>query len=277
MAQTLVFGAGWIGTQLAQRLGADLDRVDIANEQAVAEVLDAQKPEQVVNCAGKTGSPNVDACEQDPGGTYRSNVIGPIVLANACRDRDIHFTHVGSGCIYTGDNNGPGYAEDDEPNFAGSLYSRSKQISEAALRDLHALQLRLRMPISSEPGPRNLLSKLLRYPKVISVPNSVTVLDDCWEPITQLISRRELGVWNIVNPGLERHDELLRLYQQLVDPGHTFDVIELAALSELVVAGRSNCVLSTAKLEAAGLAPPPLEASLPRIVKAYGKALQGAG
>ena len=124
MADTLVFGAGWIGTQITPRLpDAVLVRADIADEQAVNAALDEHTPARVVNCAGKTGHPNVDACEDAPEATYRSNVAGPILLAGACKARNMHFTHIGSGCIYTGSNGGAGFSEDDAPNFSASLYS----------------------------------------------------------------------------------------------------------------------------------------------------------
>lgn len=266
-----------MGHQLAARLpDTTLVATDIADERAVADELIRVCPTHVVNAAGRTGRPNVDALEADPEGTYRSNVVGPIVLAAACRQRGIHFTHLSSGCLYTGDNEGLGFGEDDPPNFSGSLYARTKASAEAALRDLDALQLRVRLPISSEPAPRNLLTKLLGFATVVSVPNSVTVLDDLWEPARALMERGETGIWNMVNEGVERHDELLTLYRSRVDAGHTFGVEPVEALAVRLAAGRSNCVLSTAKLAAAGLALPPLEESLPRIVDAYGANLRAA-
>lgn len=271
---TLVFGAGWIGTQLAERIpGAVLDAADIADPSAVAAAIDTHAPARVVNAAGKTGRPNVDSLEADPVGTYRSNVLGPLVLATRCHELGLHFTHLGSGCVYSGDNDGSGFDEDDAPNYDGSLYSRSKATSEAALRDLGALQLRLRLPISSTPHPRNLLTKLLGFTEVVSVPNSVTVLDDFWAPAAALIERRETGVWNMVNPGVERHDQVLAAWRAHGDPAHEFAVISEAALADRLVAARSNCILSTLKLDGSGLGMPSFSESLPRVIAAYASAL----
>lgn len=266
---TLIFGAGWLGTQWAERLGARLTTTDIADEAAVGTCLDAEQPTRIINAAGATGSPNVDALETQIARTYRSNVIGPIVLASACRDRGIAMTHLGSGCIYTGDQGGAGYAEDEPATFDGSLYARTKAVCETALRDFDVLQLRIRLPIAARPGPRNLLTKLLAFDRVVSVANSITVLDDFWSPAEALIERGETGVWNMVNDGVERHDELLGLWRELVQPNHAFSLIETAALEATLAARRSNCVLSTAKLHAAGLALPDVAESLPRLVRAY--------
>jgi len=264
----LVFGRGWMGTQWAARHeDAVLADTDIADAPAVAATLDEIRPERVVNAAGRTGHPNVDALEGRPADTYRSNVVGPLVLAIACRQRGLHLTHLGSGCVYSGDNAGRGFAEDDAPNFQGSLYARSKAAAEASLRDFDVLQLRIRLPLASVPHPRNLLTKLLTFDRVVRIANSVTVLDDAWPVADQLVARGEGGVWNLVNPGAEYHDELLALWRERVDPTHAFEVVDLASLD--LRAGRSNCVLSTAKLETAGLALPPLAASLPRLVDAY--------
>lgn len=271
---TLIFGAGWIGSALAQRMpNAVLSRADIADEQAIAAVLDEVRPARVVNCAGKNGRPNIDWCEVHPLATYRSNVSGPILLATECSRRELHLTHLSSGCLYQGDNDGRGFAEDDPPNFHASLYARTKALAETALRDFGALQLRLRLPLASEPGPRNLLTKLLSFEHVVRVANSVTVLDDFWAPATALIERGETGVWNLVNEGVETHDALLELWRERVDPEHRFRVVEPADLDAKVRAPRSNCVLSTAKLRAAGLAMPDVSEALPRIVDAYAACL----
>lgn len=275
---TLIFGPGWMGTQFAQRIeSAHLLQTDIADEAAVREVLDQHAPQRVVNCAGRTGRPNVDALEAEPARTYRSNVVGAIVLASACLERGIHFTHLGSGCIYAGDNGGAGFSEEDPSNFAGSLYARTKAQAEAALRDLDALQLRIRLPLSSTPGPRNLLTKLLAFEEVVHVANSVTVLDDFWHPALALIEAGRTGVWNLVNEGVEYHDDLLALYRDRLDPTHAFRVITAQALAARLKAGRSNCLLDTQKLRAAGLAMPTVADTLPRLVDAYGLHLRAAG
>ena len=273
--KTLIFGAGWLGTLFAEEIpGATLVETDIAEEAALAGELDRQAPARVINCAGRTGRPNIDALESEPGRTYRSNVVGPILLGSACLERGIHFTHLSSGCVYEGDNGGPGFFEEDPPNFDGSLYARSKAAAETALRDLDALQLRIRLPISSEPAERNLLTKLLAFDQVIHIANSITVLDDFWGPACKLIERAETGVWNMVNDGVEWHDLLLELWKDRVDPSHRFEIVEQHVLQNRLTARRSNCVLSTAKLARAGLSMPKLDEALPRIVDAYGAHLK---
>ena len=274
---TLIFGAGWLGHQFTKHIpGAVLVEADIADESAVAAAVEAYEPVRVLNCAGRTGRPNVDALENDPSGTLRSNVLGPVMLASACVANGLHFTHMSSGCLYTGDNGGTGFTEEDAPNFDGSLYARSKAQAEAALREFDCLQLRIRLPLSGTPHPRNLLTKLLGFGSVVSVPNSVTVLEDMWVPALGLIEAEDGGVYNLVNPGIERHDALLRLFQEHVDKSHTFTIITEEELRARLAAGRSNCLLSTEKLTARGYTLPDFEDRVTELLRAYGAALSGA-
>lgn len=252
--RVLIFGNGWLGNRLAKRLGGTIDETDITDRWSTVEVLEEERPTVVINAAGKTGRPNVDSCEDEPALTLAVNVGGPIILAQECIARKIFMVHLGSGCIYTGAGpgmiaDGGGYREDDSPTFAGSLYSRSKATAEQALRNLRVLQVRLRMPFDGTPHPRNLITKITKYEKVISVLNSLTCVDDFLEATAQLIATREVGVWNIVNPGPLTHPEILDLYREIVDPDFRYEVMPLEELSQKVKTGRSNCVLSVHKLE----------------------------
>ena len=80
----------------------------------------------------------------------------------------------------------------------------------------------------------------------------------------------------MVNDGVERHDELLALWCEQGGSDHTFEVIDVATLDGMLVARRSNCVLATAKLHAAGLAMPHVEQALPRLLSAYAANLRTA-
>lgn len=247
----LIFGNGWLGNKLAKALGGQISFEDITRRDRVIEALDEGKPTVVVNAAGKTGRPNVDSCESDPAGTMAVNVAGPVILARECVARGIFLVHLGSGCIYNGWKKD--YSEEDPPNFFGSVYSRSKILAEEALKGLNVLQLRLRMPFEGEPGPRNLITKLSKYSRVINIPNSLTYIPDFVEVARQLIERRATGIWNVVNAGSLTHPEILSRYRELVDPDHRFEEMSLEELSKVTTAGRSNCVLSTSKLKAAGI------------------------
>ena len=60
------------------------------------------KPDFLINAAGYTGKPNVDACEIHRADTLQGNTIFPVMVAHACAAQGVPFGHVSSGCIYAG-------------------------------------------------------------------------------------------------------------------------------------------------------------------------------
>lgn len=253
--KVLIFGGnGYLGQEFLKVYpDAILPRVDIADTALVAETLENEKPDVVINCAGKTGRPNVDWCEDHKEETIRANVVGPLILNEECQKRGIYWVHISSGCIYQGDNGGKGYTEEDEPNFKGSFYSRSKVWSDQILREFPVLIPRLRMPFDGSVHPRSLISKIRKYPTVLDVPNSLTYIPDFLESVRILIERRKTGIYNVVNPGVMSPYAIMQLYKEIVDPSHVFEGLSLEHLSSVVKAGRSNCYLSTEKLEKEGI------------------------
>lgn len=271
----LIFGNGYIGNKFKETIGegALISGIDISDYQAVKQELADKRPDVVINCAGKTGKPNVDWCEDHKQETVNSNVAGPLVLLRACSEAEAYWVHVGSGCVYTGDNGGEGYREEDAPNFFGSFYSRTKAWSEMILKEFPVLQLRLRMPVDDTTNPRNLIKKITTYKKVISVPNSVSVLDDFLKAGLVLIGKRASGIYNMTNPGGITHGEILDLYREIVDPSFTYEIFSLEELSGITKAERSNCVLSSEKREAIGATMRPVRDALRDTLQKYKKNL----
>ena len=101
----LIWGAnGWIAGHLNDHLckaSKDVHTTTIRMEHQaeVCHELDKIQPTHVINCAGKTGRPNVDWCEDHKLETIESNVIGTLNLAKACHDRGIHCTVLATGCM----------------------------------------------------------------------------------------------------------------------------------------------------------------------------------
>ena len=250
----LIFGSkGYFGSAFRQMYpDAACPETDIADPDQIAEALRAHRPDVVLNCAGKTGKPNVEWCEYHKEETVRSNVTGPLILLDECRARGIYLVHLSSGCIYDGDNGGKGFTETDPPNFTGSYYSRTKPWADAMLRD-YALVLRLRLPFDGTGNPRNLIQKLIRYARVQDEPNSITCLSDFCKVAASLILRRATGIYNVVNEGPISPYEIVCLYRDIVDPSHAFARATLAEMGGLVKVKRSNCVLSGDKLRRAGI------------------------
>ena len=250
MEKVLIFGGrGFIAAHLKTAFPhVVLSETDICDQLELARVLDAERPDVVINAAGKTGKPNVDWCEDHKLETVLSNVQGPLNLLSACAERGIYWVNIGSGCIYEGDNGGSGFTEEDLPNFTGSFYARTKLWIDQILKDFPVLQLRLRMPFDCSSHPRSLISKLRRYGKILDHANSITYLPDFLEAAKVLIAKRKTGIYNIVNPGTISPYEIMMRFQKIVDPAHKVERLTLDHLSDVVKAGRSNCTLSCEKL-----------------------------
>lgn len=100
----LIWGkGGWIAKQLHELLSLEGHDVDSTNtrmedREEVEAILDKINPTHVMNCAGKTGRPNVDWCEDHKEDTILSNVTGALNLTDACWRRGIHITVLATGC-----------------------------------------------------------------------------------------------------------------------------------------------------------------------------------
>jgi len=275
MADIIIFGGrGFIGAKLAMRFpGAALPLVDIADPVVVRQVLESEKPSVVINASGKTGKPNVDWCEDHRMETLRSNVTGPLVLLEECLQRGIYLVHIGSGCIYDGEGGKPeGFTEEDKPNFTGSFYSLTKAMSDQLLAPFPVLQVRIRMPFDDEPGPRNLITKLVGFKRVLDVRNSITYIPEFIHAVEMLVRKRVTGIYNIVNGGAVSPYEIMQRFQKLVDPKHAFERLTLADLPTVVKAARSNCILSNSKLLGEGITMLPVAEAIERALLAYRKA-----
>mmetsp|Transcript_22284 Transcript_22284/g.32433 ORF Transcript_22284/g.32433 Transcript_22284/m.32433 type:complete len:302 (-) Transcript_22284:170-1075(-) len=255
----LVFGKnGWIGGKLIELLTSQGKTVHLAesrtyNRESVLREIDQYKPTHIINAAGVTGRPNVDWCEDHRAETIRSNVIGTLTIADVCDERNIHHTLYATGCIFEYDAEhtwgGVGFTEEDTPNFHGSYYSHTKAMVEDMLKVYaNTLTLRVRMPISDDLSPRNFVTKIVKYEKVVDIPNSMTVLTELLPVSLVMAQRKVTGIVNFCNPGAISHNEVLALYKKHVDPDFTWSNFTLEEQDKILKAKRSNNLLDHTKL-----------------------------
>lgn len=237
------------------------DRLEITDYKALESTFKKFKPDVVINFAGVRAYPNIDWCEDHKLETVAVNVAGALNVARAALEVGAYPMMVSSGCIYNG---GPDkeFTEEDEPNFTGSFYSRMRIALQNSLKELPVLTLRVRMPLSSQPNDRNLITKIVGYEKVISVPNSVTLIEDMYPAMEKLAHSRPVGILNFTNEGYLDHKTILDAYKEIVNPNHTYTAITLEQLEGkggITKAKRSNCILSTTKLKSLGIEMPAID------------------
>jgi dTDP-4-dehydrorhamnose reductase len=274
----LIFGkdSGWLAKKFNNFLEDSLiSEVDITDLPAIRRELEEVSPEVVINAAGITGRPNIDWCEEHKLETVAGNVSGALNIEFACAERNIYWAHLSSGCVFQG--SGPynkGFMEDDK-SAPPSFYSYTKHWTDEILKNFPVLIIRLRLPIDNEPGPRNLIDKLVKYPRIIDSENSVTVIPDLMFAMKKLIEKRKTGVYHVVNPGTIRPSEIMMLYKEMIDPSHQFEIISGDDLYKmgLAKATRSNCVLNTGKLEEEGIILAPIQERIKEVLLEYKKHL----
>ena len=276
MKKILLLGStGFIGSHFLTALPAAgykvfSPRIEVRNHTEIEKAVYDIRPDIIFNATGITGYPNVDWCEDHPDETFGVNVGGSINIASVAMEFGAYMVQMASGCVYDGPNKG-GYSEEDEPNYFGSLYSRSRLYSEKILKEFpNVLQLRVRIPITGKPHPKNLIDKLLKYKKIINIPNSCTVIEDFVPAAISLMKKKETGIFNMTNIGSMDHKSIMTMYKEIVDPKYQIILMSKKEQDELCKR-RANCVLNTDKREKLGIHMPPLKDSLRFVLEKYKK------
>lgn len=263
----LIYGSkGWIGSMFIELLNQrniayTCGQVRVNNIKDVVNEVDTVKPTHIISFIGRThgGSyTTIDYLEQDGKLTenIQDNLFSPLVLAQLCSKRNIHYTYLGTGCIFKYDTEHPfgmevnGFTEESLPNFFDSSYSSVKGFTDMLMHMYdNVLNLRIRMPITDMSNPRNFITKITNYKKICSVPNSMSVLTELLPYIIDMMERTITGTYNFTNPGLISHNEILEMYCDIVDPTFTWENFSEDEQRCILKAGRSNNYLDTSKLQ----------------------------
>lgn len=216
----------------------------------------------VINAAGYTGKPNVDACELNKEDTLHGNVIWPQILTDWCALNDIPLGHVSSGCIYQGRReDGNPFTEKDEPNFTwtknnGSFYSGTKAIGETVVSKWEKSYIwRLRIPFEENNNPRNYLTKMIKYEKLLQAENSISNKQEFVSACIQTITKKvPYGIYNVTNTGYLTTDKLVEKLKNTIAKDRQFKLIDEKELySGIATVKRSNCVMDNSKLLLTGI------------------------
>ena len=145
--KVLVTGSkGQVGSLVSKKLkneiellAIDFDELDITDETAVHECINAFQPNVVINCAAHTA---VDKAEEESDLSYRINCDGPRFLARAAKNVDAVIIHISTDYVFSGDNT-EAYIETDI-TAPQSVYGASKLAGELAVAEENPKHLILR-------------------------------------------------------------------------------------------------------------------------------------
>jgi len=293
----LLGASGYIGQAFVRALqeraqpftGLVRSQMDYTRYDLLLNFLRETRPAFLINAAGYTGKPNVDACETAKAETLAGNTLFPQTVAHACLISGTPWGHVSSGCIYSGakvaTDNGirvekdltrpdlkkladksphliSGYSETDEPNFCfrhppSSFYSGTKALAEEAIKAVGQSYLwRLRIPFDEFDNPRNYLVKIQRYTKVYDNVNSISHRSEFARACLELWDRRApFGIYNITNPGFITTRQVVQMIETIIKPKRKFEFWQNDEEFYRMAAKtpRSNCVLDVSKLLSTGV------------------------
>ena len=208
----------------------------------------------IINCAGYIGKPNVDACEANKADTIEGNVIFPAMLSELCANKGYLYTHISSGCIFTGYEKH--FTEKDVPNFDfqnGSFYSGTKALAEKLVlkNNPNSYIFRLRIPFDEYQSPRNYLTKLLSYNQLLEAKNSFSHRQDFVKYCLELLDiGAPRGIYNLTNRGHLSTSQVVGLIKHYIPYEKDFSFFSnLDEFMMQISAPRSNCILSTQKAE----------------------------
>ena len=309
----LLGASGYIGQAFARELRQrEQDFIPLSRKElnytrfdTLLNYLRQLRPTFLINAAGYTGKPNVDACETAQADTLTGNALLPLTIAAACAAAGVPWGHVSSGCIFSGakveldgqiqiekDLTRPdlralvdhrpekihGFTETDEPNFSFrqkpcSFYSGTKALGEEAIAGIGESYIwRLRIPFDEFDNKRNYITKILRYSKAYDNVNSISHRTDFARACLDLREKRApLGIYNVVNPGFVTTRHVVEMIQKTIHPNHPFefwkDDEEFYRIAAKTV--RSNCVLDATKLLATGVKIRPVEEALAASLRSW--------
>ncbi|MFW0862753.1 MAG: sugar nucleotide-binding protein [Candidatus Komeilibacteria bacterium] len=271
----LILGGGYIGNRCKDAWpDAEICKDKINSVSDAIAIIDKYRPDAILNTIGIKGKPNVDWCETHQSETMWGNTVVPIMIAEACKQKNVYLLHIGSGCVFYGESPDPkGWVETDFAN-PQATYSKSKYAADLALSEYPNVGIaRIRMPLDNIPSPGNIINKLVEYKKIIDVENSLTVIEDMLDVFHKLLEMKAVGIYHVTNPGTIKHREILDMYKEIVDSSITKEWINEEDLvkQKLATKKRSNNFLQTKALDKLGIKMRPVKEAVKDSLEKYKK------
>lgn len=298
----LVLGAsGYIGSvflEQSQRcVGGTRKLWDYSKFSVLYDWLRKFKPQAVVNAAAYIGRPSIEANEKNRRETLRTNAVWVQSLVNACELTGTPLLHISTGCLYQGakvefgheDLVKPnlmdddvldawmrfpekfrGWSEDDAPHLhfdaRCGVYTGSKELAESVVRPYDKAWIcRIRLPFDHVDHPRNYITKLLTYEKLVDQINSFSQRQEFVKACLQIIETGvPFGTYHLTNPGAIRTTQVVEMIMDHLPIKSWIRDVEGAkakywqywnpiSFAEAHPMPVSNCILDTSKAQAAGI------------------------
>ncbi len=181
--------------------------LDLMDADSVMEAIAKAKPDVVINFAAAT---DVDGCEKEVGDTdgpaYKTNVLGPLYLALACKRSGAKLIHLSTDYVFSGSKIDSPYVETDAPAPA-SWYGKTKYFGELGVlsEGAGACIVRISMPFVAKSARkvdlvRAIAQKLSSGGEVAAISDNKitpTFVDDVVTALILLINVGASGIYHI--------------------------------------------------------------------------------
>ncbi|KAK8118241.1 NRS/ER [Apiospora kogelbergensis] len=112
----------------------------------------------------------------------------------------------------------------------------------------NVLILRLRGPMAADLDPKNLVTRLMKYERLINIPSSVSVLSNLLPGAVLMAAHGVTGVFNLVNPGPCTNNDIMERAREHIRPGLAWENFAVADMNRVLRAPRANVTLDAGKL-----------------------------
>lgn len=211
----IVIGNGWLGSMIIADLRQDGHEVLVVKTQEEA-LHNLPHYDTLINAAAKT---NIDWCEKNKLECFMANVDLATELADACYAQGKRYVFISSACIFESRDENDWKDENSQPN-PGCFYALTKWMAEELIQSINPFTLivRIRLPLSEVPHPRNTINKLLTYDYVQTNQESVTVVEDFIPAFRFLVNSDAKGIYHLINEGTISPSEVMDAFGKLHNP-----------------------------------------------------------
>tara|TARA_B100001059_G_scaffold109603_1_gene109665 strand:+ start:2825 stop:3682 length:858 start_codon:yes stop_codon:yes gene_type:complete len=219
----------------------------IINKEQIVNDIETLKPDRIISCIGLVKNNTTFSTLFLNDNKYlkdniQNNLFIHILISNICLEKNIHFTYIGTGCIFSCDKSYI-FDENDEPNFFKSSYTLIKSFTDKllSLNEKKILIIRLRQCLNDDISKQNFINKFLSYDTICDIQNSFTVIPSIFPIISLLILEKKCGKFNCVNKGSISVKEIVEIFNNdkkinIMDKNYVYE-------------NYANNILSTKNLE----------------------------
>lgn len=185
-------------------LGVDRDTMDLADENAVRQVITNFGPDAVIHCAAYTA---VDKAEDDVEACRKVNVDGTRYIAEVCREINAKMVYISTDYVFPG--TGEQFYEVDDIKGPQNVYGQSKYDGELEVQRLLEKYFIVRISWVFGINGNNFIKTMLRLGEtrnaltvVADQIGSPTYTYDLAKLLVEMVENEQYGVYHAHNEGV---------------------------------------------------------------------------